>query len=199
MPNLQELWAFLASGGWTLPLMFGLSVAMWVIFLERAYFLRVVFPRHQQALLREQPSGSSPGEDPSQPAPEQGGKVDVAWLSRELDRGMDLARMAVNTLPLLGLLGTVAGMIESFEALSVFGNSNPRALSGGISHALISTMVGLVTSIAGLYVEGILNQRILRAKRSLAKFEEELSPFAFTPFLALRERALGAVGPQGGA
>ena len=62
-------------------------------------------------------------------------------------------------LPLLGLLGTVTGMIAIFEVLNVFGTGNARGMADGISRALLPTTAGLVTSIIGIYFSADLNKR----------------------------------------
>ncbi|HSQ41150.1 MAG TPA: MotA/TolQ/ExbB proton channel family protein [Fibrobacteraceae bacterium] len=62
----------------------------------------------------------------------------------ELDRGMHLATVMAATAPLLGLLGTVTGMVSTFDVIQHFGNSNPVLLADGISEALITTQSGLL-------------------------------------------------------
>jgi biopolymer transport protein ExbB len=59
----------------------------------------------------------------------------------------------------LGLLGTVTGMIATFDVLSVFGTGNAKAMAGGISEALITTQTGLLVAIPGLYMKGFLDRR----------------------------------------
>ncbi len=76
---------------------------------------------------------------------------------------LDLLEALVQTLPLLGLLGTVSGMIKVFTVLTVFGTSNVRAMAGGISEALITTLAGLITALSGLYLVGHLKGRIQAA------------------------------------
>ena len=61
--------------------------------------------------------------------------------------------------PLLGLLGTVTGMIAAFDVLAIFGTGNAKALAGGISEALITTQTGLLVAIPGLYMKGFLDRR----------------------------------------
>ncbi len=63
-------------------------------------------------------------------------------------------------LPLLGLLGTVTGMITAFDVMTSFGNSNIRGFAGGISQALLTTTAGLVMSIPGLYLSAHLEQLV---------------------------------------
>lgn len=59
--------------------------------------------------------------------------------------------------PLLGLLGTVTGMISTFDVITEFGTGNPKLLSGGISEALITTELGLVVAIPALLLGNLLN------------------------------------------
>ena len=62
--------------------------------------------------------------------------------------------------PMIGLLGTVYGMIEVFEVLSFMGTGNPRAMSSGVAMATIPTMSGMVITLFGLYFYQDLNGRI---------------------------------------
>jgi len=64
-----------------------------------------------------------------------------------------------SVLPLLGLLGTVTGMIAIFDVLNVFGTGNTRGMASGISRALLPTTAGLVTSMVGLYFSSDLDRR----------------------------------------
>lgn len=61
--------------------------------------------------------------------------------------------------PLLGLLGTVGGMIKTFAVIAEFGTGNARALASGISEALITTQTGLVVAVPGLFLAGFLARR----------------------------------------
>jgi biopolymer transport protein ExbB len=72
--------------------------------------------------------------------------------------------------PLLGLLGTVLGMIETFQVISVFGTSNARAMATGISVALITTETGLLIAIPGLFISGALIRKSKRLESALDEF-----------------------------
>jgi biopolymer transport protein ExbB len=61
--------------------------------------------------------------------------------------------------PLLGLLGTVGGMIKTFTVIAEFGTGNARALAGGISEALITTQTGLVVAVPGLFLASFLTRQ----------------------------------------
>ncbi len=66
-------------------------------------------------------------------------------------------------LPLLGLLGTVTGMIQVFNVMAVVGTSNARLMAGGVSAATIPTMAGLVAALSGLYLAVYLQRRANKA------------------------------------
>lgn len=77
--------------------------------------------------------------------------------------------------PLLGLLGTVSGMIETFKLMAIFGSGDAGAVSGGISEALVTTELGLIVAIPALLLHAIL-QRLVKQQLSLSEaFAIELS------------------------
>ena len=69
--------------------------------------------------------------------------------------------------PLLGLLGTVTGMITTFNVISIFGTGNARAMAVGISEALITTQSGLLVAIPGLFMSNFLLRRFDWLENSL--------------------------------
>lgn len=77
-----------------------------------------------------------------------------------LDRNLWVLDTAVTLGPLLGLFGTIAGMIGSFNVLGASGTGNPMAVSGGIAHALIATGFGLTIAIIGVVMLNYLNKRV---------------------------------------
>ncbi|RZB33457.1 MAG: biopolymer transport protein ExbB [Desulfobacteraceae bacterium Eth-SRB2] len=69
--------------------------------------------------------------------------------------------------PLFGLLGTVTGMITTFNVIALFGTGNAKAMAGGISEALITTQSGLLVAIPGLFMSAFLIRRANRLERRL--------------------------------
>lgn len=69
--------------------------------------------------------------------------------------------------PLFGLLGTVTGMISTFDVISFFGTGNPKAMASGISQALITTQTGLLTAIPGMFMAVVISGKAKRAKDGL--------------------------------
>ncbi len=79
--------------------------------------------------------------------------------------------------PLLGLLGTVTGMISTFQVINIFGTGDPKMMSGGISEALITTQVGLAVAIPILFLHHVFERR---ADNILADLEEKGNAFKIT-------------------
>ena len=76
-------------------------------------------------------------------------KLDEAILreSPKLELGLNLLKLGAAIAPLLGLLGTVTGMIKTFQAMMIYGAGDPQLMAGGISEALVTTMLGLIAAI----------------------------------------------------
>ncbi|MCW5725266.1 MAG: MotA/TolQ/ExbB proton channel family protein [Maricaulaceae bacterium] len=81
-------------------------------------------------------------------------KLDEAILreSPKLEFGLNFLKLAAGVAPLLGLLGTVTGMIRTFTQITLFGTGDPRVMAGGISEALVTTVLGLVSAIPLLFI-----------------------------------------------
>ena len=84
----------------------------------------------------------------------------LASVSRESKTNIKMLEGLISMCPMIGLLGTVYGMIEVFEVLSFLGTGNPRAMSSGVAMATIPTMSGMVITLFGLYFYQDLNGRI---------------------------------------
>lgn len=87
-----------------------------------------------------------------------------------LSRNINIIYVLASIAPLLGLLGTVGGMISTFDAIAMYGTGNARALAQGISTALITTQSGLFVSIPGLLMAGFLQRRVGRITQQLDEF-----------------------------
>ncbi|MBK9494299.1 MAG: MotA/TolQ/ExbB proton channel family protein [Xanthomonadales bacterium] len=89
--------------------------------------------------------------------------------STHLNRFGAFIMMIAAVAPLLGLLGTVTGMIQTFDIITEFGTSDPKLLSGGIATALVTTMQGLIIAIPCLLFGGLLNGWAERIKDDMEK------------------------------
>lgn len=88
-------------------------------------------------------------------------RLDEALLAEQprLERGQPLVKLLAAVAPLLGLLGTVTGMIVTFQSITVFGTGDPQLMAGGISQALVTTVLGLITAVPLLFAQTALSSR----------------------------------------
>lgn len=88
-------------------------------------------------------------------------RLDEAILGElpRLSSGEALIKILAAAAPLLGLLGTVVGMIETFQAISLFGTGDPKLMAGGISQALVTTMLGLLAAVPLLFMHALLRSQ----------------------------------------
>ncbi|MCE9683353.1 MotA/TolQ/ExbB proton channel family protein [Halomonas alkalisoli] len=88
-------------------------------------------------------------------------RLDEAVLAElpRLERGQSLVKLLAAVAPLLGLLGTVLGMIVTFQAITVYGTGDPQLMAGGISQALVTTVLGLITAVPLLFAHTALAAR----------------------------------------
>ena len=86
-----------------------------------------------------------------------------------LERWMPFVALSAATAPLLGLLGTVTGMINTFRLISVIGTGDPKMLSSGISEALVTTEFGLIVAIPSLLIHAFISRK---AKGVLGSMEQ---------------------------
>ena len=86
-------------------------------------------------------------------------KIDEAILREvpKLEKFHSIIKVFAAIAPLLGLLGTVVGMIVTFQALTLFGTGDPKLMAGGISQALVTTMLGLIVAIPLVFLHSVLS------------------------------------------
>ncbi|SFX17836.1 MotA/TolQ/ExbB proton channel family protein [Marinospirillum alkaliphilum] len=115
--------------------------------------------------------------------------------SAALERGLSLVKLLAAMAPLLGLLGTVTGMIATFQAITLFGTGDPSLMAAGISQALVTTVLGLITAVPLLLAHLLLQGR----SRQLARILEAESSAWLAELLGQSKTAAGASGSAGGS
>jgi biopolymer transport protein ExbB len=95
----------------------------------------------------------------------------VQSRQNDLERHVHTIFVLASVAPLLGLLGTVTGMISTFEAICRFGTANARAFAAGISEALITTQIGLIVAIPGLFMGHLIRRRTDRIQNRLERWK----------------------------
>ena len=191
---LNELWQdflqYLEAGGLVMPPLLAATVLLWYAIGYRFVATRRGTQRSVRVLLRRLDKGQPPSGNGvivraarkaravvQQPRPHLRRFLDDAlWEERQdIKRFRTMITAIVVVAPLLGLLGTVTGMIETFDSLgdmSLFAQSG--GIAGGISQALFTTQMGLAVAIPGVIVNGILNRREEHIETELAQIKDIL-------------------------
>ncbi len=145
---------FLESGGAVLVAILVATLLMWTFILERAWYFRFAHRREAErvpALWKARPDHTTWNAH-------QIRRLLVAEVQAGLDHGLPLIRTIVALCPLLGLLGTVTGMIEVFDVMAIAGSGNARAMAAGVSKATIPTMAGMVAALSGVIVSAQMDR-----------------------------------------
>lgn len=144
---LAEINAFFDKGGWVLYVIAGLSFIMWTLIFERFWFYKGSL--HKLV-------GQSIDQWEARPERKSWNAHAIrdAMISRVRDRvdmNLDLIAVMVTLCPLMGLLGTVTGMIQVFDVLAITGGGDAKSMAAGVSRATIPTMAGMVAALSGVF------------------------------------------------
>ena len=156
------------QGGLTLWAILFASILLWILIIERYWFHWRELPTVRENLREEWREQRS---TIRKSMAFRRIEALVGDLRAEAKRNMLALNALTVILPLLGLLGTVSGMIKVFEVITVFGSGNTRGMASGISEALVTTMAGLFTALSGIYFVSDLESR---ADDMARRFEAEL-------------------------
>lgn len=173
LPDLSALTAYLDQGGIVLWPLLILSVWMWYLIVKKLAVLmtwkaagrtgrtaqtggigdewRRIFDEYRSRRISD-----------AAPDDEWNRRLLAALVRKrqqELERHVRTIFVLAAMAPLLGLLGTVTGMISTFEAIARFGTANARAMAAGISEALVTTQIGLVVAVPGLFMGHFIRRR----------------------------------------
>lgn len=153
---LESIQDFLDAGGPVLSLILLMSIGLWTLVAEWFIFFKLSYPQrkaHWVAQWNKRADKCS----------QQALYIREAIISEakiKMTRSLPVIKMLISLSPLLGLLGTVTGMIQVFDVMAITGTSNPKAMASGVSHATIPTMAGMVIAIAGLYFNKLIEERV---------------------------------------
>lgn len=155
--------SFFELGG---PVLFFILVAttiMWTFIIERFWFFSRVMPRLKQQVV----DAWEARRDTTSWQAHRIRELMLSELTIEARQFLPIIKSIMALLPLLGLAGTVYGMIQVFDVMAFHGTGNARLMAGGVSQATIPTMAGLVAALSGLYVNVLLERRASREIDSL--------------------------------
>lgn len=123
------------------------GIVMWTLIFERLWFFRAHLPRMTGELLRDWNSRR----DHQSWSAHQIRKAMISRLNSAMAENMPVLKVLVPMCPLLGLVGTVHGMLEVFDSMAILGSADARTMASGVSKAMNCTMTGLAVSITGMY------------------------------------------------
>jgi biopolymer transport protein ExbB len=184
-----RLEAYLKTGGVVMAPLVIVSLAMWILIVDRALFFKRLYRKNMNLHIAREHVLADRMPDPVHYRGVTSLLVARFLQRRSHDRNLDrfildetvltinhslndyLAIIGVlaAVAPLLGLLGTVTGMIGTFDILSVFGTGNAKGMAGGISEALVTTQTGLLVAIPGLYMKGFLDRRARHLQQQVSR------------------------------
>ena len=164
MPLIRALFELVGDGGPFVGWIFGAGVLMWAIIAERYWYFRRVLPV-QAAAMQDRWNARS---DRTSWCARQIRTAMISRLNGAMTTGFPVMQVLVPMAPLLGLIGTVSGMLEVFDSMALRGNADARSMASGVSAAMICTMTGLAVSITGLYPVHYFRTRATRETELLA-------------------------------
>jgi biopolymer transport protein ExbB len=155
---LQAWWfslsQFMNQGGQILWWLAAVVMLCWVLVVERVIYLFFQYPYQRRVWLTK---WHARDDQTSWYAH----AVRDGWLNEArtaLNQNLNLIKVLVSICPMLGLLGTVTGMISVFDVMATQGSSQPRLMASGISLATLPTMAGMVAALAGMFVHARLSK-----------------------------------------
>jgi biopolymer transport protein ExbB len=138
---------FLETGGNVLYVIGFVTLVMWTLIVERWWYYRTQYPKLASQVI-------ATWEAREETKSWYAHKIRAAMISQvteSLNASIPMIKTLVALCPLLGLLGTVTGMVEVFDVMAITGSGNARAMASGVSKATIPTMAGMVVAISGVF------------------------------------------------
>jgi biopolymer transport protein ExbB len=138
---------FMALGGAVLWVIMFVLFLMWTFIFERLWYLYREYPARKERAVEQWISRQDTTSWYARKIRERM----ISEVSVELMRHVGLVKVLIAICPLLGLLGTVTGMIAVFDVMTFSGSGNARAMADGVSKATVPTMAGMVAALSGVY------------------------------------------------
>ena len=168
MDSIESISDFMDRGGQVLWLIALLLFVKWTLLFERTWFLQSVHKKNVAKALSEWESRTDKRSWHAHAIRQQM----ISGVSLDLKSTIPLIEVLVVICPLLGLLGTVTGMIEVFYVMAVTGGGDAKQMSGGVAKATIPTMAGMVGALSGIFASNWLKHK---ADREIELLEDHLT------------------------
>jgi biopolymer transport protein ExbB len=159
---------FLELGGPVLRVIAWVILVMWILILERLIYYRT-------ALRKRMNDAFAAWEARAERKSWHAHQIRIGMVSEvrmAANQGLPMIQTLVALCPLLGLLGTVTGMISVFQVMASSGTGNVRSMAAGVSMATVPTMAGMVGALSGVFLVTILTRT---SRRSISLLEDELT------------------------
>ena len=143
---------------------FACGVILWTLIIERYWYFSRLFPAQSKEALESWRQRI----DHTSWCARQIRQMMISRLNGAMTANLSLMQVLVPLSPLLGLIGTVSGMLEVFDSMALRGSADARTMASGVSHAMICTMTGLAVSVSGLYPVYYFQSRAKRETELLA-------------------------------
>jgi biopolymer transport protein ExbB len=164
LPFLETIRDFVELGGPVLRVIGWVTLFMWMLIIERLVYMRT----GHKKLVRQSHLIWDKRTDYSSWKAHQIRTRIISQVSAAAERNLALIKTCVALCPLLGLLGTVTGMIEVFEVMAISGSGNPRSMASGVSKATVPTMAGMVAALSGVAMTAYLENKARREREFIA-------------------------------
>jgi biopolymer transport protein ExbB len=149
---------FMLRGGPVLWLIAWLLLIKWSLIFERIWYLNTAHKANVQWTL----AAWSARTDTKSWSAHQIRTMMISKISLDVRNTLPIIEVLVTICPLLGLIGTVTGMIEVFFVMAVSGGGDAKSMAGGVSKATIPTMAGMVGAISGIFASNYLRAKVDR-------------------------------------
>jgi len=159
---------FLELGGPVLRWIAIVILVMWILILERLIYFRTSFREQMKRAFAE-------WEARAERRSWHAHQIRAAMISEirmSANQGLPMIQTLVAICPLLGLLGTVTGMITVFQVMASDGTGNVRSMAAGVSMATVPTMAGMVGALSGVFLVTVL---VRTARQKVTLLEDELT------------------------
>jgi len=156
--SFEAIRDFMNLGGFVLKSIAVVIFLMWVLIVERILYFRSTM----KTLSKEIHDSWETRQERKSWNAHQIRELLISQYSEATNKGINLIQTFVALCPLLGLLGTVTGMISVFQVMAVSGSGNVRAMAAGVSQATVPTMAGMVGALSGVLLVTLLTRRAAR-------------------------------------
>lgn len=160
---LESVRDFVELGGPVLTLIGWTIFLMWAVIIERMIYYQTEL-RTMSKRIRDQWEGRS---ERRSWAAHQIREALISEFSMSANSGVPIVQTLVALCPLLGLMGTVTGMITVFDVMALSGSGNARSMAAGVSQATIPTMAGMVGALSGVFLVTLLTRKVEREVETL--------------------------------